>query len=153
MDLVVYALCRKMINKSIESLGNVFSLKGNLASVDDLPQSGNQSGDLYLVGPNQDGSYDEYYWTAGGTWEQMGSTATGMDGFINENTMYKGADGTGTIENPAEDTILYIVNDQNYRKFIAFDNDTPFTPTDDYNPATKKYVDDSIDSILEWVEI
>jgi hypothetical protein len=61
MDLIVYALCKKLISKSIESLGDVFSIKGTLASKDDLPTSGNKSGDLYLVGPNLDGSYNEYF--------------------------------------------------------------------------------------------
>jgi hypothetical protein len=61
MDLVVYALCKKLISKSIESLGEVFSIKGMVTSKDNLPSSGNKSGDLYLVGPNIDGSYDEYF--------------------------------------------------------------------------------------------
>lgn len=30
------------------------------------------------------------------------------------------------------------------RETLAVDNTTPFTPQDDYNPATKKYVDDAI---------
>lgn len=67
MDLIVYALCKKLIANSISSLGEVFSLKGNLSSVDDLPTEGNSGGDLYLVGPNTDGSYDEYYWTDNGS--------------------------------------------------------------------------------------
>lgn len=61
MDLIVYALCKKLITQAISSLGEVFSLKGNLSSVDELPASGNSSGDIYLVGPKTDGSYDEYY--------------------------------------------------------------------------------------------
>lgn len=31
----------------------------------------------------------------------------------------------------------------NYKDFLTKDNASPFTPTGDYNPATKKYVDDS----------
>ena len=61
MDLITYALCRKLIKRSIESLGDIFTLKGNVDSVESLPSTGNHPGDIYLVGPNQDGSYDEYY--------------------------------------------------------------------------------------------
>lgn len=31
---------------------------------------------------------------------------------------------------------------------LAKDNTTPFTPTGDYNPSTKKYVDDSIKTAI-----
>ena len=110
MDLITYALCRKLIKRSIESLGDIFTLKGNVDSVQSLPSTGNKAGDIYLVGPNQDGSYDEYYWTSDGEWEIMGSTGPGFDGVITEEAMYKGEDGTGTIENPAEGTILDVVN-------------------------------------------
>lgn len=110
MDLITYALCRKLIKRAIESLGDVFTLKGNVDSVESLPATGNNPGDIYLVGPNQDSSYDEYYWTSDGEWEVMGSTIGGLDGVITETTLYKGEDGTGTVEDPAEGTILYIVN-------------------------------------------
>jgi hypothetical protein len=57
--------------------------------------------------------------------------------------MYKGPQGTGTIENPAEDTIIYIVNNANRSTFLAKDNCVAYTPTQNYHPATKKYVDDN----------
>lgn len=146
MDLIVYALCKKLIANSISSLGEVFSLKGNLSSVDDLPTGGNSGGDLYLVGPNTDGSYDEYYWTDNGSWELMGSTGSDLSGYINVKTLYAGKNNSGTIENPAEDTILYIVNNENYRKFLAKDNEEEYTPTQNYHPATKLYVDNKINT-------
>ena len=31
-------------------------------------------------------------------------------------------------------------------------NTTPYTPTNDYNPATKKYVDNSISTALGTIE-
>ena len=61
MDIITYALCKKAIQKSIETLGDIFTLKGNVSSISELPSSGNEPGDIYLVGPAQDGSYDEYY--------------------------------------------------------------------------------------------
>ena len=36
--------------------------------------------------------------------------------------------------------------------YIAKDNTTAFTPSGDYNPATKKYVDDSV-SAKDWIEV
>lgn len=63
MDIITYALCKKLVSDA-SSMGAVFSIKGQVPTVDDLPASGNKAGDLYLVGPKGDGSYDEYYYTA-----------------------------------------------------------------------------------------
>lgn len=115
MDIVTYALCKKIIKNAIDNLGDVFTLKGNVASIDNLPQSGNNPGDIYLVGPKSDDSYDEYYWTSNNTWEIMGATIN-FEGIINEEILYAGEEGTGTIENPAEDTILYVVNGEFVKK-------------------------------------
>ena len=119
MDVVVYALCKKLIADSISSIGNVFTLQGTLLSKNDLPMSGNKSGDLYLVGPMSDGSFDEYYWRDPGVWEFMGSTVSNVSGYISKNTLYAGDNNTGTIENPAEGTILAIVNSQNRINFLS----------------------------------
>ena len=59
MDIVTYALCKK---SSPSGDGKVFSIKGEVPSIDDLPTSGNTNGDVYLVGPDSQGSYDEYFW-------------------------------------------------------------------------------------------
>lgn len=142
MDVVVYALCKKLIADSISSIGNVFTLQGTLLSENDLPMFGNKSGDLYLVGPMSDGSFDEYYWRDPGVWEFMGSTVSNVSGYISKNTLYAGDNNTGTIENPAEGTILAIVNSQNRINFLSKDNIDEYIPINDYNPATKKYVDD-----------
>lgn len=50
-------------------------------------------------------------------------------------------DGTNWVDLGGDVTKNYV--DTN---FIKKDNTTAFTPTDDYNPSTKKYVDDSISS-------
>lgn len=131
-----------MISKGISAVGNIFMLKGNVSSYDQLPTFGNSSGDIYLVGPMEDGSFDEYYWRNPGVWELMGSTSKNISGYISEKTLYRGEDGTGTPENPAEGTILAIVNSQNRDSFLTKDNTEEYIPTNDYNPATKKYVDD-----------
>lgn len=109
MDVVVYALCKKLVKDAIESIGEAFSIKGNLFSYDDLPLEGNKNGDVYLVGPKLDGSYDEYYWSSLERWESMGSTLPDMSSYISDMSLYSGLDQTGSITDPAEDTILYTV--------------------------------------------
>ena len=107
MDIITYALCKKLIANSIAALGDVFDIKGTVATKEDLPMSGNKNGDVYLVGPQKDGSYNEYFWSSFEQWESMGSTATNLDGAVTEEKLYKGEDKTGTITEPAEGTILY----------------------------------------------
>lgn len=61
MDIVTLSLAKKYTNKKIEDLGKIFTIKGIVESKDNLPTTGNKSGDVYLVGPyEEDGSYDEY---------------------------------------------------------------------------------------------
>lgn len=78
----------------------------------------------------------------------MGSTSSGFDNYINAETLYAGENNTGTIENPAQDTILYIVNNKIHREFLAKDNTVEYTPTANYHPATKLYVDNKIETGL-----
>ena len=89
---------------AISALGNVFTLLGSKESVEALPADGNNVGDIWLV-PNGTAS-DEYYWTADGKWELMGTTATDISGCVTKESLYAGADGTGTTAAPAEGTIL-----------------------------------------------
>ena len=94
---------------------------------------------MYLVGPDSEGYYEIYYWTDSG-WTSMGNTSSMMSGYVTEENLYAGADGTGTPVDPAEGTILALANEN--LNFLAKDNTEEYTPTGDYNPATKKYVDD-----------
>ena len=50
-------------------LGDTMTIVGTVASVDALPQSGNDKGDVYMVGSKP--PYEEYYWT-GSAWEFIG---------------------------------------------------------------------------------
>lgn len=43
--------------------------------------------------------------------------------------------------------INYLTSHQSLSNYLAKNNTTAFTPTGDYNPATKKYVDDSVGNI------
>lgn len=106
MDVVVYALCQKMVAAAVSKIGNVFRIKGKLPSVEDLPTEGNQQGDVYLIGPKADSSYDEYYWTADGEWDLIGTTGPGTSEFLTDVSFYAGSNHTGTLQNPAQGTIL-----------------------------------------------
>ena len=55
------------------ALSSVYSLKGRVDTVNDLPASGNKTGDVYMVGEAQSLQKDEYYWT-GTAWEFFGRT-------------------------------------------------------------------------------
>ena len=46
-----------------------------------------------------------------------------MGNFVTDSILFSGADGTGTIENPAQDTIMYTVNNFNESKFVMKDED------------------------------
>lgn len=92
------------IDGAIAELGNVFTLLGSKESIEALPADGNNVGDIWLV-PNGTAS-DEYYWTAEGKWELMGTTATDISGCVTKESLYAGAEGTGTTAAPAEGTIL-----------------------------------------------
>lgn len=62
----------KQLQTAIQGLGNVFDLKGTKATVQDLPSTGNEIGDVWYVASEQVG----YIWLNDGTqdkWEQFGS--------------------------------------------------------------------------------
>lgn len=90
-----------------ESNTNVFNLKGIVSTIDELPIENNKTGDVYLVGPIEDGSYNEYVWLES-NWEFLGTTEQHIDETeITLNTdLFAGPDGLGTPENPAEGTVL-----------------------------------------------
>ena len=64
-----------------------FKLKGIVASIEELPES-SESGDMYLVGPEEDGSYMQYVWivsdeeTGEGEWKLMGNTSVSLDNVL-----------------------------------------------------------------------
>lgn len=52
-----------LIDKSLDDLGGIFTLQGTVSSVEELnalPVELLSAGDVYLIGPLADNSYDEY---------------------------------------------------------------------------------------------
>ena len=131
-DVITYALCKKLIKDAQSESGKLFTLKGTVASINELPLTNNSTGDVYLVGPKSDGSYDEYFWNDVYGWDPIGTTSIELDEYINEENLYKGSDGTGTIEAPAQDTIIYVLN-------------TIYTKQEDINDIVKGIIDNNIE--------
>lgn len=90
--------------------------------VDELPTTGDPQ-KIYIV-PNNDGTFNEYRWT-GTSWDNI-----------------------GMIE---FDITNYYTKSETDSNFLKKNNTTSFTPSGDYNPATKKYVDDAISTNITSV--
>ena len=63
------------ISEAIGNLGTLFRFKGRVDTVNDLPVSDNQQGDVYLVGAEGANEFAEYYWT-GTFFDYMGKTTS-----------------------------------------------------------------------------
>ena len=123
MDIIQFALAKKLVHDAVSQLGSVFNLKGTVASVNQLPSSGNKTGDVYLVGPQENDSYDEYYYSASSSWELLGSTIPDMSKYVTKESLYAGTAGTGTISEPAAGTILDVIN-TSMRSVVTLDETT-----------------------------
>ena len=64
-----------VISQAISNLGTLFRFKGRVDTVDNLPASDNQQGDVYLVGAEGANEFAEYYWT-GTFFDYMGKTTS-----------------------------------------------------------------------------
>lgn len=73
-DYSTTAQVTQAINDAIAALGNLMTVKGVVATTDDLPSTGNKTGDVYFVGSVGDtgDSYAEYVWTEDNKWEYIG---------------------------------------------------------------------------------
>lgn len=120
----IYDLKKALPNKFLNPDGTISTLQeligGGVSAdlfivVQQLPNTG-EPNKIYLV-PNQNNSFDEYFWD-GSKWDKIGEMS------IDPNNYY--------------------TKDQTNSNFLKKDNTTAYTPSADYNPATKKYVDDTI---------
>lgn len=73
-DYSTTAQVTQAINDAIAALGNLMTVKGVVATKDELPTEDNKVGDVYFVGEDGDtgDSYAEYVWTESNKWEYIG---------------------------------------------------------------------------------
>lgn len=117
--------------------------------VESLPSTG-ESDTIYLLAkdnPTENNRYDEYVFTSNG-WEYIGGT-----GSVDLSNYYTKKD-VDTELNTKQDKLIpsdgIEINEDNtinVTDVLFTNNTTPYTPTNDYNPSTKKYVDDAINNI------
>ena len=94
------------IGEGVSALGQVLRLCGRVNDTTALQAvTDPKAGDVYLVGAEGSESFEEYYYY-GNKWEYMGVTRANLEGYITEELLFKGPDGTGTKEAPADGTIL-----------------------------------------------
>lgn len=84
------------ISEAIGNLGTLFRFKGRVDTVNDLPASDNQQGDVYLVGAEDAGEFSEYYWT-GTYFDFMGKTTS-----VDLTDYYKKSDVDGLLNNKVD---------------------------------------------------
>lgn len=105
--------------------------------VEELPETG-EPNKIYLV-PNEKGELDEFCWV-NNEWDPIGMLEFDL-------SQYSTTDEMNTAILAALNTAKAYANDN----FLKKDNTAAYTPTQNYNPATKKYVDDSIASNITTV--
>ena len=109
--------------------------------VDELPSDGNIQ-KIYLVSDKK-GGFVEYHWT-GEKWDPIGMVEFNLSDYSTTKEMMNAIEAAGALTLNSAKTYA---NDN----FLKKDNTTAYTPTQNYNPATKKYVDDSIASNITTV--
>ena len=98
--------------------------------VDELPEEGNPK-KIYLV-PDGEGGFIEYHYVDG-NWDPIGTVEIDL-------SQYSTTDEMNAAILAALNQAKAYADDN----FLKKNNTTAYTPTGDYNPATKKYVDDAI---------
>ena len=84
------------ISKAISNIGTLFRFKGRVETVNDLPASDNQQGDVYLVGAESASEFTEYYWT-GTFFDYMGKTTS-----VDLTDYYKKSDVDNLLNNKVD---------------------------------------------------
>lgn len=106
-DLLVRNWTKEYVNDKVAAIGIPLTIKGRkdtFAEVQALTDM--KAGDVWIVGAEADIEKVEYVYTTENVWELLGTTAVSLEGYVNETALYKGAEGLGTVETPADGTIL-----------------------------------------------
>lgn len=84
------------ISEAISNLGALFRFKGRVDTINDLPATDNQQGDVYLVGAEGASEFAEYYWT-GTFFDYMGKTTS-----VDLTDYYKKSDVDNLLNNKVD---------------------------------------------------
>lgn len=132
--------------------------------VDELPETGEEN-TLYLVpqqDPGEDPWYKEYMWLDG-QWELIGTTSVDFSDYYTSNDVdnilenYYNKDEVDAALTDKQDIITagdnIIINNNeisaDLSNYLAKDNTTAYTPSNQYNPATKQYVDTKTGEVFD----
>ena len=95
---------------SIEKMLNEYLTKHHPARI--LFNGLQEIGDMYLIGPNSSGTYDEYYWLdTKNKWEFLGNTGVDMSEYITEAEADKKYATLDKVEQLEEDNDLVYMLD------------------------------------------
>lgn len=133
-------------------LSSVYKYKWSVASYSNLPSTWLTAWDVY----NVEDTWMNYAWT-GSAWDQLGASVD-LSNYVDKSTNQtiwwtktfstspvvpsKTTDATNTWTVIATEAQVY--KKANTSDVLTKTNTTSFTPTWDYNPATKKYIDDLV---------
>ena len=86
------------IDEAISSIGDVLSVKGVVATKEQLPTQDNKPGDVWFVGPDADSHYSEYAWIQPdpeqpGSWEEIGTSEIDLSAYATTQYVDDIADG------------------------------------------------------------
>lgn len=104
--------------------------------VDELPQTGEENKIYLLVDGNK---LIEYIWV-NNKWDPVGMVEFDINDYYTKSEITQLLAGVLNSAKEYADT-----------NFLKKDNTTAYTPTEDYHPSTKKYVDDSISTNITQV--
>lgn len=108
MDVITYALFKSRISPEH---GKAFNIQGIVASESELPMVGNANGDLYLVGPQGDNNYTEYYWLSkDNKWEFLGSADSDLTSYLKKDEASNIYGTKADVEELQEDNRLIYIN-------------------------------------------
>lgn len=137
-----YAAKQALPNKFLNPDGSYSTLNEIIASmvdtdlfiiVTELPSVGEKN-KIYLVPKDKGSGFIEWLY-ADGQWDTIGEIDIDLSNYPTREEVQT-----------AISAALSAAKQYTDANFLKKDNSTAFTPTGDYNPSTKKYVDDSITS-------
>lgn len=126
---IVDAVTEEQLGQAISALGTLFHLVGVVNTKDDLPDTGNKIGDVYIV--TEDGA--EYVWVKDSSnqeyWEKFG-VAIDLTGYLKTEDLKQGT-GTSTTAPMSQDATSKALAAQKVSRTIGTLDYDPVTPDSD----------------------